>query len=144
MTSNLAEFTEKFRVEELEIARSEHWIWSVRPGQATLGAGVLSLKRFCASMSEATAEEVADLAAITKLIEARLGEAFAPDKMNYLMLMMVDAHLHFHVVPRYAEPRHFGGLEWVDGGWPALPQLGANADVTQHGLLETVRDALRP
>lgn len=143
MSSNLAEFNAKFRVEELEIARSEHWIWSVRPVHSTLGAGVLSLKRFCESMSDASPEEVADLATITKLLEGRLAGAFAPDKMNYLMLMMVDAHLHFHVLPRYSRSVEFEGVNWTDGGWPALPEIGANAALASHDVLFEVREALR-
>lgn len=50
-------------------------------------------------MSNVTAQEMADLASMTGVVEARLAEAFSPDKMNYLMLMMVDAHLHCHVLP---------------------------------------------
>lgn len=143
MTSTLSEFNAKFQVKELEIAQSEHWIWSARPVHSTLGAGILSLKRFCESMSEATPEEIADLAAITRIIEDRLGSVFGPDKMNYLMLMMVDAHLHFHVFPRYSSSIQFGGRDWSDDGWPALPNISANADLDDPDLLTEVRDALR-
>lgn len=143
MSSNLAEFNAKFRVEELEIAESEHWVWSVRPVHSTLGAGVLSLKRFCESMSDAAPDEVADLATITKVLESRLADTFAPDKMNYLMLMMVDAHLHFHVLPRYSKSVEFGGMNWTDDGWPALPEIGANAELARPDVLFEVRDALR-
>jgi diadenosine tetraphosphate (Ap4A) HIT family hydrolase len=39
-------------------------------------------------------------------------------KINYLMLMMVDPHVHFHVLPRYEGDRSHGGIEVVDAGWP--------------------------
>ena len=143
MSDHLAEFEAKFRVRELEILRTQRWTWSVRPGQATLGAGVLSLNRPAGSFGELSAEEGADLAAIVARIDGALHTFSAPDKMNYLMLMMVDPHLHFHVLPRYAEPRTAAGHEWVDAGWPALPGLGDNADLSTPEVLVEIRDALR-
>ena len=50
--------------------------------------------------------------------------AFACDKLNYLMLMMVDPDVHFHVLPRYAVEREFGGVRFTDPGWPKVPNLG--------------------
>jgi hypothetical protein len=37
----LADFRAKFRVEELLIASTPAWSWSLRPAQATVGAGIL-------------------------------------------------------------------------------------------------------
>ena len=39
------------------------------------------------------------------------------------MLMMVDPHVHFHVIPRYASQRDFLGLSFVDQDWPKPPDL---------------------
>ena len=39
------------------------------------------------------------------------------------MLMMVDPDVHFHVIPRYAKPKKFGGMEFTDPGWPSAPDL---------------------
>jgi len=47
----LAGFRAKFRVDELLVARTPAWSWSVRPGQVTLGCGVLSLNRHAAQFS---------------------------------------------------------------------------------------------
>ena len=41
------------------------------------------------------------------------------------MLMMVDPNVHFHVIPRYSEARHWSGIEFPDAGWPGAPQLGS-------------------
>jgi diadenosine tetraphosphate (Ap4A) HIT family hydrolase len=41
------------------------------------------------------------------------------------MLMMVDPNVHFHVIPRYSEPRRWGGIEFPDAGWPGPPQLAS-------------------
>ncbi len=143
MSTTFDEFTANFQVPELTVVRTRHWTWSVRPIQATLGAGVLSLNRFSTSLADLTADEGADLSVIVPRVDGALRRWIAPDKMNYLMLMMVDAHVHFHVLPRFAHSRTFAGVEWVDRGWPAQPQLNANADFGDVGELQLVRDTLR-
>jgi diadenosine tetraphosphate (Ap4A) HIT family hydrolase len=59
------------------------------------------------------------------------------ERINYLMLMMVDPHVHYHVIPRYSTSRTFNGVEFVDAGWPALPQLGGGVATD-----DALRDAL--
>lgn len=143
MSSDLEDFVAKFRVRELEVHRGTSWTWSVRPVPATLGAGVLSLRRPCASFGAITSEESTELGAVVAHLEAAVTSAFAPDRMNYLMLMMVDPHLHFHVLPRYATPRTFGGLDWLDAAWPGPPSITDHADRSSSPALLEVRDALR-
>src|SRR3546814_10708518 len=57
-------------------------------------------------------------------IEAALRQAVDYSKINYLMLMMVDPHVHFHVIPRYEGQREAKGLSIEDKGWPNAPALG--------------------
>jgi diadenosine tetraphosphate (Ap4A) HIT family hydrolase len=143
MTGSLEEFRQKFRLDELEVTRTEHWVWSVRPVPATLGAGVLSLARFAPRFCDLTPDEGADLALMAGLVEGSLMRAFAPDKINYLMLMMVDAHVHYHVLPRYSGPREHGGLVWHDSGWDGLPVLGDHAARGTPPALAAIRATLR-
>ena len=58
------------------------------------------------------------------------------------MLMMVDPHVHFHVIPRYEGPRTFAGLEFVDAGWPGPPDLKSAKLLNESQILAVV-DALR-
>ena len=44
------------------------------------------------------------------------------ERINYLMLMMVDPNVHFHVIPRYSEARQWDGVEFPDAGWPGPPR----------------------
>ncbi len=141
-TNTLEEFREKFRVDELRVAASSAWTWSVRPDQPTLGAGVLSLNRFAQHLSDVTAEEMADLAGLITKLERVVKETFEHNIMNYLMLMMVDHHVHYHVIPRYDGIRQFAGLEWVDKGWPALPILPDSQHKDQDGVLPAIKNAL--
>ena len=117
----------KFGYPDTLVADYVHWMVLVRPAQATLGALVLVNK------SDATAFSALDLQAFIEL-HGVIGEieqgltAFRPyDKINYLMLMMVDQEVHFHVLPRYAEEQRFDGRGFGDPGWPGAPNLKANA-----------------
>lgn len=125
MSKNYTDFQEKFNLPGLVIAETEHWRWSVRPAQATIGSGVLSAKRPVEAFSEITEEESKDLGKIVKLIERTLKKAFSYNRINYLMLMMVDFHVHFHVIPRYDRDIEFAGITWKDKGWPKPPILDA-------------------
>lgn len=137
----LIAFHEKFRTAELRVLDTAHWTWSVRPAQPTLGATVLSLRRHAAAFSEVGREEMADLATAVATVERATRAAFGNDKINYLMLMMVDPHVHFHVLPRYARAPRLADREWPDGAWPGPPSLAAEPCPAE--LLEAIRKALR-
>lgn len=126
MKGFLSEFEKKFKTDEFLIYESKYWVWSLRPVQATLGAGVLSLKRECPEFSELNQEEFCDLKNIIKVIEKTLKQTFNYDIMNYLMLMMVDKQVHYHVIPRYERTINFAGISWKDSGWPGVPNLAGN------------------
>jgi len=70
---------------------------------------------------EAFAEQADAVAAI----ERALAAFTAYEKINYLMLMMVDPNPHFHVIPRYSGTRVWRNVEFPDAGWPKAPQLGS-------------------
>ena len=67
--NDFSKFREKFRVEELKLFETKHWVWSLRPVQVTLGSGVLSLKRPCSFFSQLEDAEFCDLQAIIEVIE---------------------------------------------------------------------------
>ena len=95
----------------------------MRPVQLTLGSIVLVAHDPASAFSELSQESFTELHKITTQLEPALGRAFAYDKLNYLMLMMVDPDVHFHVIPRYAKPKKFGGMKFTDPGWPSAPDL---------------------
>ncbi len=121
---SLAEFYTKFQVEQNLIYKSKYWSLSLRPAQPTLGSCVISLNRYCEKLSDITEQESADFKEVVTYAEKALTQAFNYDKINYLMLMMVDPHLHYHVIPRYSSVREFAQLEWKDTNWPTPPDLG--------------------
>jgi len=133
---------ERFGFPGTLIADYRHWAVLLRPQQATLGSLILACTGPATAFSEIGREAFAALGTAVADIEACLGEAFAYDKINYLMLMMVDPHVHFHVLPRYGEPRSFAGRRFVDAGWPAAPKLNEINEISddiQARLLEDLR-----
>ncbi|MDH3596922.1 MAG: HIT family protein [Rhodospirillales bacterium] len=121
----------KFGYPHTLLANYEHWTVLLRPQQVTLGSLVLACREQATRFSDISQGAFTSLAAATGDIEAVLGQAFSYDKLNYLMLMMVDPHVHFHVIPRYAETKEFGGVAFADAGWPGVPDLSAAAALDQ-------------
>jgi diadenosine tetraphosphate (Ap4A) HIT family hydrolase len=115
---------EKFGWPATTVAEFDHWIVLARPAQPTLGALVLAAKGEATAFGDLPAEAHAELKTVTTTIEAALGKAVGYERLNYLMLMMVDPHVHFHVIPRYEGAREWQGTEFVDCGWPKVPDLG--------------------
>lgn len=115
---------EKFGWPETLVAEFDHWVVLARPAQPTLGSLVLAAKSDATAFGDLPGEAHAELKAVTAAIETALGKAVAYAKINYLMLMMVDPHVHFHVIPRYGGAREWNSREFVDVGWPKVPDLG--------------------
>ena len=111
------------------VAETDSWLVLVRPKQPTFGALVLICKESVEAFSQLSPAAFADLRTAIDGIERMLGEVVAYEKINYLMLMMVDKDVHFHVIPRYAGTREHDGRVFADAGWPAAPALGATVDL---------------
>ncbi|HEU5286457.1 MAG TPA: HIT family protein [Sphingomicrobium sp.] len=103
----------------------EHWLVLVRPAQATLGSLVLAAKSDAAAFRELPRAAFAEQADAVAAIETGLAAFCRFERINYLMLMMVDRHVHFHVVPRYSGSREWNGLDFADRGWPGPPDLNS-------------------
>ena len=117
----------KFGFPQALVAEYRHWLVLVRPRQATLGALILAHKGPATSFSAIESAAFTELARVTGDIERTLEATVGFDKLNYLMLMMVDPHVHFHVLPRYATTKTFNGTIFPDPGWPGAPDLAAAA-----------------
>jgi diadenosine tetraphosphate (Ap4A) HIT family hydrolase len=112
-----------------KVAETDCWMVLVRPKQPTFGSLVLICKEKAEAFSDLSPAAFADLQVAIGGIERLLGKVVAYEKINYLMLMMVDRDVHFHVIPRYDGNRVHEGREYVDAGWPAAPALGATIDL---------------
>lgn len=118
----------KFGWPGTRIADLDHWAVMLRPQQCTLGALVLACKQPVTAFGDVDAAGHAALGVAVKAVETMLRAAVGYDKINYLMLMMVDRDVHFHVLPRYQGARAHAGFQVVDAGWPGPPRLDAFAE----------------
>ena len=124
----------KFGYPDSLICDYEHWVVLLRPAQVTLGSLVLAAKSDATAFGQLPESAHAELAAITREIEATLRAEIGYDKINYLMLMMVDPNVHFHVIPRYHGSRSFDGLTIPDAGWPGPPDLKSPAGLSEDAF----------
>jgi len=120
------------------IAEYEHWVVLLRPSQPTLGSLVLAAKGEARAFSALDPAAFAELADAVKDIETALSERVQYAKINYLMLMMVDPHVHYHVIPRYEGERSGGGLTITDTGWPKTPALGDAIELSDEQTAKMV------
>lgn len=132
----------KFGYPETLITEGKHWVVLLRPKQATLGALILAAKSDVTRFSDLPAAAFAEFETMVRAIETASTTAFNYAKINYLMLMMVDPHVHFHVLPRYAQARSFAGVEFADSGWPGQPNL-ATPTPTDTALNQQLIAAIR-
>jgi diadenosine tetraphosphate (Ap4A) HIT family hydrolase len=124
------------------IADYAHWLVQIRPAQATLGSLVLICKDEADSFSRISPAAFAELATVTTAIETALARFNPYERLNWLMLMMVDRDVHFHVIPRYSAPQRFADIPFPDPAWPGPPDL-ARAVKPDPELLQKLVTAMK-
>jgi diadenosine tetraphosphate (Ap4A) HIT family hydrolase len=105
------------------VAETAHWVVLARPGQVTLGSLVLVCAEPATAFGQVSPAAFADLQGVVARVEKMLKGFVDYSKINYLMLMMVDPDVHFHVLPRYEGQRAFQGQSFPDAAWPGPPVL---------------------
>jgi diadenosine tetraphosphate (Ap4A) HIT family hydrolase len=124
LIAGMNETIRKFGYPETLIEEFDHWLVLLRPAQPTLGSLILAAKANVTAFADLPDAAFAELALVSRAIETALSAAVSHEKLNYLMLMMVDPHVHYHVIPRYSGTRTHDGVVFEDHGWPKLPELG--------------------
>ena len=71
------------------------------------------LERHAREMTDLTAAERAALMAVVWAVEEAVRQTMRPDKMNLASLGNMVPHVHWHVIPRFANDRHFPGPIWA-------------------------------
>jgi diadenosine tetraphosphate (Ap4A) HIT family hydrolase len=112
------------------IEEGPRWVVLLRPAQVTLGSLVLICKEPVQAFADLSKDAFLELQGVVGRVERSLHKAFDYDKINYLMLMMVDPDVHFHVIPRYSEKRIFLDTVTHDAGWPGPPDLACCNDLS--------------
>lgn len=131
---------EKFGYPTTLLKEFAHWIVLLRPAQVTLGSLVLAAKSNATAYADLPRDAFAEQADAVRTIEEALASFTKFERLNYLMLMMVDPHVHFHVIPRYSEPRKWEDVEFADAGWPGVPRLDSAVKLDAEQLHRLATD----
>jgi diadenosine tetraphosphate (Ap4A) HIT family hydrolase len=128
----------KFGYPDTLVRPYDHWVVLVRRQQVTAGSLVIACWGEFTRLGAVPAAAFAELAVVTRDLEGALERAFRFDKINYLMLMMVDPHVHWHVIPRYASERVACDVTFVDTAWPRPPALDRSVTLSEEQVRRLV------
>ena len=131
---------EKFGYPATLVREFDHWLVLLRPAQVTLGSLVLAAKSDVTAFSALPRAAFAEQADVIADIERALGAFVRFEKINYLMLMMVDPNVHFHVIPRYSDDREWNGMTFTDHGWPRPPELKLGTELAAEQVIALRRE----
>ncbi len=135
----------KFGYPDSLVREYDHWVVLLRPAQVTLGSLVLAAKSDATAFGATARRGPCRTGhASPREVEATLLKAEVDyERINYLMLMMVDPHVHFHIFPRYEGSRTFDGQSRSRiAGWPGPPDLKSATELREADLRNRLRIAV--
>ena len=94
------------------------------------------LERHAREMSDLGAVERDRLMKVVFEVETAVREAMRPHKMNLASLGNMTPHVHWHVVPRFEDDRHYPGSIW------ATPQREAKVPQEREARARQVAGAI--
>lgn len=102
---------------------------------------------FCRVICHAHVKEMTDLAPAQRTllanavwaVEAAQREVMQPEKVNLATLGNMTPHVHWHVIPRFTDDRHFPSPVWAE------PRRAADEGslAARRALLPQLREAVR-
>ena len=127
------------------VLSNDFWTLVLNDNQATLGRVFFALNRHETDIAALSDAETLSLWAFVRETKAALAALFAPDHHNFMFLMNLTPHVHFHIFPRYASSREFAGQTFPDSRYgdhydPAESRALDNA--AEEQLIATLRHAL--
>lgn len=79
-------------------------------------------QRHVREMSDLAPAERERLMNVVFTVERNLRELMSPEKMNLASLGNVTPHLHWHVIPRFADDSHYPAPVWAESLREAAPR----------------------
>ena len=122
----------RFGYPDTLIREYEHWLVLLREPQATLGSLILCAKADVTEFSALPTAAFAEMDEVISELEMALQKTFSYDKINYLMLMMVDPNVHFHVIPRFNNDGH--SWNWNAHAYDSPAEMAKVAERIRKGL----------
>lgn len=71
------------------------------------------LNRHARELTDLAPEERDELMRVVYAVEAAIRQTLGADKMNVASLGNMTPHVHWHVIPRFADDRHFPAPIWA-------------------------------
>jgi diadenosine tetraphosphate (Ap4A) HIT family hydrolase len=95
------------------------------------------LHRHVKEMTDLSTQEQQRFLSVVMASEKAVRKVMAPDKINLASLGNVVPHLHWHVIPRYADDAHFPNPIWGEKKREAQPRFDSTQTEKQlRQLLE--------
>ncbi|HTN64879.1 MAG TPA: HIT family protein [Burkholderiaceae bacterium] len=95
-------------------------------------------------MTDLPVAQRARLMAAVWAVEAALREVMQPHKINLACLGNMTPHLHWHVIPRFADDRHFPAPVWAPVQRDATPASLVQRTAQLPALQQAIRRRLTP
>ncbi|HYC04527.1 MAG TPA: HIT family protein [Azospirillaceae bacterium] len=130
----------KFGYPDSLVAGTPTWSVLVRPQQVTLGSLVLVCRDPVTAFGQVSPGAFSGLQPVVQSVEHMLTSFVGYQRINYLMLMMVDPDVHFHVIPRYEGMREWRGRQFADASWPGPPDLTKAQALTAEEISSLVAE----
>lgn len=92
------------------------------------------LNRHVKEMTDLTASERLQIMTVVFAVEAMVRRTVQPDKINLASLGNVVPHLHWHIIPRFANDRHFPNSIWGE-----IKRSGMKRSINLDQLRELIR-----
>jgi diadenosine tetraphosphate (Ap4A) HIT family hydrolase len=83
-------------------------------------------------MSDLSVSEQRHLYSVVNAVESALRTLLRPDKINLASLGNQVPHLHWHVIPRWRDDRHFPQPVWAAPLREGAPRRAAPSDAALH------------
>ncbi|MFH0700825.1 MAG: HIT domain-containing protein [Candidatus Woesearchaeota archaeon] len=127
--------------QQLKISPGQYWDLFLHQDQTVLGRSYFWYKGEVTDLMNVPERAALELINNGKRLKRTLEELFHPDQFNYSSLNNRTKHLHFHVIPRYREPREFMGTPFIDEHFGESYQ--SNQGVHLHPtLLAEIKDVI--
>jgi len=98
------------------------------------------LNRHVREMTDLSEQERIRLMHVLFGVEKAIRALYQPDKINLASLGNMTPHLHWHVIPRWRDDRHFPNPVWAA---PQRPQAQHRRAVDGRHLADQIINALR-
>jgi len=87
-------------------------------------------------MSDLTPLQRKHLMSVVFAVEQAVRQTLAPDKINLASLGNVVPHLHWHIIPRYRDDRHFPNPIWSEAVRESRPRQSVGIAPALRAALE--------